>query len=93
MPETPNTPATFPAPVPPPAPPELPDGLIETQLVRFFGRSYRTTLAGIVALLATVAPFVPGIPSSVVDVLHAIAGAAMGAGLLIAKDSRVSGRP
>jgi hypothetical protein len=61
--------------------------------VRVFGRSYRTTIAGLIALLATVLPFVDGVPKGVIDAMHAVAGLAAGAGLLIAKDSRVSGRP
>jgi len=72
---------------------DSPDGALESWLVGVFGRSYRTTIAGLIALLATVLPFVDGVPQGVVDALHAVAGLAAGAGLLIAKDARVSGQP
>jgi len=81
---------TPPSPSSPPAPEG--DGLIETTLVRLFGRSYRTTLAGIVAVVAVVAAHTPGVPAWAIAALKELATLAAGAGLLIAKDSRVSGR-
>lgn len=67
------------------------NGLVEDVLVRIFGRSYRTTLMGLVTLLCGVAIVVPGVPHVVVDICKVVLPIATGSGLLIAKDSRVSG--
>jgi hypothetical protein len=69
-----------------------PDGQIAIFLARWFGRSYRTTLSGGVAIVCTVASMMPALAGHAA-LLQQVATLAGGAGLLIAKDSRVSGRP
>ena len=70
-----------------------PDGLLATYLARYLGRSYRTTLAGLVSVVASGVALPPGVDPSVAHWAQVIVGLASGAGLLIAKDARVSGRP
>ena len=69
------------------------DGRIGSFLSSWFGRSYRTTLAGGLTVLCQVVAMVPGVPGDVAHMAQVIAGLAGGAGLLIAKDARVSGKP
>jgi hypothetical protein len=69
------------------------DGAIGAFLHRIFGRSYRTTIAGIVTVVAQGVALAPGVDPSVAHWAQVIAGLASGAGLLIAKDARVSGAP
>jgi len=69
-----------------------PDGHIAVFLARWFGRSYRTTLSGGVAIICTVASMLPALAGHA-HILQSVATLAGGAGLLIAKDARVSGRP
>jgi hypothetical protein len=69
------------------------DGAIGAFLARIFGRSYRTTLAGLVAMLAQGIALAPGVDPSMAHWAQVVAGFAGGAGLLIAKDSRISGLP
>ena len=69
-----------------------PDGLLATFLARWFGRSYRTSIAGGLAILCTLASLLPAL-KPYHDVLSSVALVLGGGGLLIAKDSRVSGRP
>ena len=69
------------------------EGKIGAFLSKWFGRSYRTTLAGGVTVLCQVVAMVPGVPADVAHMAQVIAGLAGGAGLLIAKDARVSGKP
>ncbi len=68
-------------------------GAVGRFLSRVFGRSYRTTLAGLVTVVAQGVALAPGVDPSVVHWAQVLAGMASGAGLLIAKDSRVSGMP
>jgi hypothetical protein len=68
-------------------------GAVGRFLSRVFGRSYRTTLAGLVATVAQGVALAPGVDPAVQHWAQVVAGFASGAGLLIAKDSRVSGRP
>jgi hypothetical protein len=68
------------------------DGAIGAFLARIFGRSYSTTLAGLVAMLAQGIALAPGVDPSMAHWAQVVAGFAGGAGLLIAKDSRVSGQ-
>lgn len=67
-------------------------GAVGRFLVRVFGRSYRTTLAGLVTVVAQGVALAPGVDPSVAHWAQVVAGFAGGAGLLIAKDGRVSGR-
>ncbi len=68
-------------------------GAVGRFLSRLFGRSYRTTLAGLVTVVAQGVALAPGVDPSVAHWAQVLAGLASGAGLLIAKDSRVSGMP
>ena len=68
------------------------DGLIGAFLARYFGRSYRTTIAGLGALLCLVLSMLPQFANHG-DALAKLATAIGGGGLLIAKDSRISGLP
>lgn len=68
-------------------------GAVGRFLARVFGRSYRTTLAGLVTVVAQGVALAPGVDPSVAHWAQVVAGFAGGAGLLIAKDHRVSGRP
>jgi hypothetical protein len=69
------------------------DGVVGSFLARIFGRSYRTTLAGLVTVVAQGIALSPGIDPAAAHWAQVVAGMASGAGLLIAKDHRVSGRP
>ena len=69
------------------------DGAIGAFLARLLGRSYRTTLAGLVTVIAQGIALAPGVDPGVAHWAQVAACLASGAGLLIAKDSRVSGRP
>jgi hypothetical protein len=66
-------------------------GIVGRFLSRIFGRSYRTTIAGVVTVLAQGVALAPGVPPEVAHWAQVLAGLASGAGLLIAKDARVSG--
>jgi hypothetical protein len=66
-------------------------GIVGRFLSRIFGRSYRTTIAGVVTVLAQGVALAPGVPLEVAHWAQVLAGLASGAGLLIAKDARVSG--
>lgn len=69
------------------------EGKIGQFLSQWFGRSYRTTLAGGLTVACQIVAMLPGVPANVAHMAQVIAGLAGGAGLLIAKDARVSGRP
>jgi hypothetical protein len=73
------------------APSPVDDGAVGVFLSRVFGRSYRTTLAGLVTVVAQGVALAPGVDPVVAHWAQVLAGLASGAGLLIAKDSRVSG--
>jgi hypothetical protein len=66
-------------------------GIVGRFLSRIFGRSYRTTIAGVVTVLAQGVALAPGVPPEVAHWAQVLAGLASGAGLLTAKDARVSG--
>lgn len=53
-------------------------------------RSWKTTLSGIVAVVAAVAPFIPGLGVPV-TVVNAIVGIANGVGNVLAKDANQTG--
>jgi hypothetical protein len=73
--------------------PTLDDGgAVGRFLSRIFGRSYRTTIAGVVTVLAQGVALAPGMHPDVAHWAQVLAGLASGAGLLIAKDARVSGK-
>lgn len=79
---------------------EKPDdgGVIGRALTRIFGRSYRTSIIGALSVTAggivAVGTAVPDVlPLRLVAIAAALAPILGGAGLMIAKDSRVSGKP
>ena len=69
------------------------DGAIGAFFARLLGRSYRTTLAGLITVVAQGIALAPGVDPGVAHWAQVAAGLASGAGLLIAKDSRISGLP
>lgn len=73
-------------------------GAVGRALTGLFGRSYRTTIAGIVATVSggivavgTAAPHL--LPHQIVVIAGVLGPLIGGAGLIVAKDGRVSGRP
>lgn len=80
---------------PPPDAPVAPvdegKGLIERKLEHVFGRSWRTSCLGLLALASGVLPLIPGVPSWVVDAAHTTTTLAAGGGLMLAKDRNVTG--
>lgn len=70
-----------------------PDGIVDGFFSRVFGRSWKTTLAGLGAFVCGVAPLIPGIPSIVLDICRVALPALTGTGLMLAKDRSVSGPP
>ena len=68
------------------------EGKIGQFLTQWFGRSYRTTLAGAGSILCLVLSMLPALADHG-ETLAKIAVAIGGGGLLIAKDARVSGKP
>jgi hypothetical protein len=67
------------------------NGLIDEAMIRVLGRSWRTTLTGLLVILCSVAMVVPGVPHVVTEVCKVLLPIVTGTGLLIAKDGRVSG--
>jgi hypothetical protein len=96
-----------PLPTPPPvsAPPASPDadpttqelmnrgGLLNRKMTWLLGRSWRTTLLGIITTVCGVVVVIPGLPAPLVDVCKAVLPITSGSGLMLAKDFRVSGPP
>ena len=77
-------------------PEEAGDGFIDSTLTKIFGHSYRTTIAGLASMTCGVVVAVgmasPGmIPQNIVAIAAALTPIIGGAGLVIAKDSRVTG--
>jgi hypothetical protein len=73
-------------------------GAVGRALTHVFGRSYRTTIAGVCATIAggivAVGTALPGfVPHQAVVIAAALAPIFGGAGLLVSKDARVSGLP
>lgn len=73
-----------------------PDGALDAFMTRIFGRSWRSGGLGLAALLcgivSGVAVAVPGaVPAVVVAVAAVVGPLASGAGLMFAKDAKVSG--
>lgn len=67
------------------------NGVVGDLLVKLLGRSWRTTLLGLVTIACGAAVSVPGMPSIVVDICRIILPVSTGGGLMLAKDTRVSG--
>jgi hypothetical protein len=70
-----------------------PNGLLDFYLTRIFGRSWRTTLLGIAGVFCGVVPLVPAFPESWQEIAKGLAPILTSAGLMLAKDGRVSGLP
>jgi len=73
------------------APTPSPDGWLDQTMTKLFGRSWRTTCGGITSLLFGVLAFAPGVPPAVKDFAREIGPFVGGAGLIFAKDGKVSG--
>jgi hypothetical protein len=68
-------------------------GLLNRKMTWLLGRSWRTTLLGIITTVCGVAVVIPGLPAPLVDVCKAVLPITSGSGLMLAKDFRVSGPP
>jgi hypothetical protein len=71
--------------------PAQPDGAIDAFMSRLFGRSWKTTCTGILAVVGTVVQLIPGIPPEVKHGVGIGVGVLTGTGLIAAKDKNVSG--
>lgn len=74
------------------------EGIIGDGLSKLFGRSYRTTIAGWASMIlggaVAIGTMAPGvIPPEIVRIAAALAPIIASGGLIVAKDSRVSGLP
>ena len=70
---------------------EKPDGFIDGIMSKVFGRSWKTTVAGLVVVACGVVSFIPGMPPVVYLICQALGPVAAGGGLVTAKDRNVSG--
>ena len=68
-------------------------GAIGAFMTKTFGRSWRTSLSGLIAVGAGVLASFPGVSAQVAHIAQIVATIAAGGGLLAAKDSKVSGLP
>jgi hypothetical protein len=75
------------------APAPSPDGWLDQTMSKIFGRSWRTTCGGITSIIVGVLAFTPGVPLPVRDFAREIGPFVGGAGLIFAKDGKVSGLP
>ena len=57
---------------------------------KLFGRSWKTTVLGAVAIGLAVVPLVPGLPPDLVALAQKIGPVVLGGGVLIAKDFNAS---
>ncbi len=76
-----------------PEPRHEPDGALDAFMARIFGRSWRTSCAGLLALLVGIVAVIPGLPPQVTETAKALDVLLIGGGLMLAKDSRISGLP
>lgn len=74
-------------------PPPGPDGLLDRSMTWLFGRSWRTGAIGVLGIAASIVPMIPGLPPDVHAIAITIAPMIPNIGLMLAKDSRVSGLP
>lgn len=74
-----------------PAPP--PDGKIDELMSKLLGRSWRTTLIGLLVIGGGCLPLVPGIPPEVLHKIQIAIGIATGGGFVVSKDAKVTGAP
>jgi hypothetical protein len=67
------------------------DGALDEWMSKVFGRSWKTTLSGLIALACGVAPLIPGVPPVIGDICRIATPIVVGGGLALAKDKDVSG--
>lgn len=65
-------------------------GAVGRTLHRLFGRSWKTTVLGAVAVALAVIPMVPGIHPDLVDLAQKVGPVVLGGGVLLAKDYNAS---
>lgn len=70
-----------------------PDGAIDRFMSGIFGRSWRTTCAGLAAVIGTIVQLLPGVPPEVKHGVGIGVSVLTGAGLVAAKDKSVTGLP
>lgn len=70
-----------------------PDGAIDDWFVKTFGKSWKTTFAGVLTLACGVARAIPTLPPIVHVICDVVVPTASGIGLWAAKDHNVSGKP
>lgn len=70
---------------------EAPDGVLDEWMGKILGRSWKTSLLGLLALGCGVAPLIPGLPPVLLEVCRVVLPVATGGGLLAAKDKGVTG--
>ncbi len=75
----------------PARPPEDEEGLIGGGLRKLFGRSWKTTVTGLITIACGVVPLVPGVPDNIAKIAAVLLPIVAGGGLLVAKDGNVSG--
>ena len=76
----------------PDGPPVQHDGFIDGVMSKVFGRSWKTSVSGIIVFVCGIVPYVPGLHPLVQDICRALLPAVTGAGLILAKDKNVSGQ-
>lgn len=67
------------------------DGFIDGFMSKILGRSWKTSIAGWVAIACGIVQVIPGVPQVVRDVCLVVGPVAGGTGLVQAKDKNVHG--
>lgn len=67
------------------------DGIVDGVMAKIFGKSWKTTVAGLLTLACGVAPLIPNLPPVVHDICRVSLPILTGGGLMLSKDHNVSG--
>ncbi len=76
---------------PPPAHDADDEGAIGRFLHRLLGKSWKTSITGIISVICAVIPLVPGVPPEWTHVAQLAGPIILGGGIMLAKDHNVSG--